>query len=921
MAYIVSSNSSPSLLDSSLDKEEIIKIDRNSSSNSSLIRHYSLIALAFLAEDDDLLKKSSLPALYFNEQKPEEDTEEDTEDDESSNSNCLSSVDTQCGAPIPKDTVGIPRKPDLMKKAPLCPSSTTTISSLDTLSDLVQGYSPQLNLNLHSPSPSKVSSIKSLNNNGNNSCQSLMSAVETQHIKPNGNNNHTLLNPTTHPIAETLVHTSINHKLLSYPSKSPTASVTNAATINSAVQPNKVIDNTISSHQSSTSRFINALQKLKDAQTDVHIGQQNSLRSQQTILTLPNTVVPAELIESSFSLKPSHSKSSLAGKIKNRFQQLNKHNNRTSLMRAEPPRKRPLSSFTMPRSSSLSSIAHWSSLITGHHPKPSILKNKPWEAIDEATCLPPPPLTSNAALISSLSASISNTYPFLSGNPEEKTKKSSVLSTAAFSLTKSISSHQLYRKSSQLSLKQPTPNMHHALPTVNRNSHSRTNRSLSSSRISYNTVAARKQEPAMNICRRHNSVRFTKLVSVRETYSKTDYDRGSDPNAVCSRLTPEIAQQIKEELNCYKLHEMQVHEYKMPHRSNSSASFFSENNADKMQNEFKVQKRESTCFASFWKIQNSFYLVLTTLIEAIAIIILESILFAKFKQSVPPNIDIWDGLTKGIPVYLMLFIFSQVFQVALACDAVYNKNTIQIIAFILFNLCCFGYAVFQFKQVAEALKQQLGEAPPLVWSLQKLMIANPVIIGVCQLIYFYLGARLYLEFGWRIYKKIGADPDIRNMYRWYQIFLTVLKLDIFFFLGFSIQYLVLVLQKSDAEYPLTIVALPATCIVLVLAVYAVRHESRSLITLFFVGLTAGIAYFIFKIYRIYDKSQQEKYEYVKEVLTFFACVTLVLLVLTIIIAAICWSNFGKGLKRHFARKLDDLNDMSQVDGSRTLSLD
>ncbi|KAI7857215.1 hypothetical protein BDC45DRAFT_423008, partial [Circinella umbellata] len=55
-------------------------------------------------------------------------------------------------------------------------------------------------------------------------------------------------------------------------------------------------------------------------------------------------------------------------------------------------------------------------------------------------------------------------------------------------------------------------------------------------------------------------VRFAKVVSVRETYARHEYDRGSDPDAVCTRLTPAMAYFIKEELNTYKLHEMQVHE-------------------------------------------------------------------------------------------------------------------------------------------------------------------------------------------------------------------------------------------------------------------------------------------------------------------------------------------------------------------------
>lgn len=56
-------------------------------------------------------------------------------------------------------------------------------------------------------------------------------------------------------------------------------------------------------------------------------------------------------------------------------------------------------------------------------------------------------------------------------------------------------------------------------------------------------------------------VHFNMYLDVQETYAKGDYDRSSDPDAVCNRLTAATATQIKEELNEFKLNDMKVHDY------------------------------------------------------------------------------------------------------------------------------------------------------------------------------------------------------------------------------------------------------------------------------------------------------------------------------------------------------------------------
>lgn len=64
------------------------------------------------------------------------------------------------------------------------------------------------------------------------------------------------------------------------------------------------------------------------------------------------------------------------------------------------------------------------------------------------------------------------------------------------------------------------------------------------------------------------NISFATNLSVHTTWSGTTYDRRGDP-ATCNRLTPQLAQAIKEELNAFKMEEMAVH-----HLSRNYTHFF-----------------------------------------------------------------------------------------------------------------------------------------------------------------------------------------------------------------------------------------------------------------------------------------------------------------------------------------------------------
>ncbi|GBE78126.1 hypothetical protein BKA93DRAFT_784356 [Sparassis latifolia] len=284
--------------------------------------------------------------------------------------------------------------------------------------------------------------------------------------------------------------------------------------------------------------------------------------------------------------------------------------------------------------------------------------------------------------------------------------------------------------------------------------------------------------------------------------------------------------------------------------------------------------------------------LLTVLVETAIDLAIEAEIFVRLQESRDANGS--DNVASlKMPVYLSIFAIAHLFQFVMALDAVHARNTLQFIALAIFNAVFLVYAVIQIGEIRGSLPTTSGTSHIPIDVLTTII---PIVISVAELAYLALGWKIYTEFGWKVYKFLGADRQIKAMYAYFQIYLCLVKFDVFFWVGFSVQFIWLVLNSHNAEYYLTCLALPLSIVVLVIGDQAARRENKWMMLAFMTGCVGAMVYFLYKLVKVLRLKSTATFILVWQTLTTFSVIAIALLILTFVFACIVMNNFGRGLK-------------------------
>ncbi|EED13026.1 conserved hypothetical protein [Talaromyces stipitatus ATCC 10500] len=301
----------------------------------------------------------------------------------------------------------------------------------------------------------------------------------------------------------------------------------------------------------------------------------------------------------------------------------------------------------------------------------------------------------------------------------------------------------------------------------------------------------------------------------------------------------------------------------------------------------------------------------TVFAQAVAVLALEIYNLAQWESWIRPN-GTQVPISYLIPINLSLIMFAVFYESLLSLKLVHDKSNILLLAICISKACVFAYSVMQYLSMEQNThsiqtnQDMFGE--PLVdlsrdlWKeIKPAEMLVPIVIGIATVIVCPVAYRLHKEYSWAIYQCVQGDPKIRFRYRGYEIYLVLIIFNVYFFIGFIVQYNLVDVHFIEPEFSLTMALIPAAVMLMVLSAYFVRYENKIgtiIVITCYLGL---IAYIISRIILLCNPTGRGNTPG-KDMMLLFAFLALIFTFLAMVCAIYCIVNFEHGLQTVFNRK-------------------
>eukprot|EP01119_Soliformovum_irregulare_P015258 TRINITY_DN4278_c0_g1_i1.p1 TRINITY_DN4278_c0_g1~~TRINITY_DN4278_c0_g1_i1.p1 ORF type:complete len:314 (+),score=50.40 TRINITY_DN4278_c0_g1_i1:234-1175(+) len=237
----------------------------------------------------------------------------------------------------------------------------------------------------------------------------------------------------------------------------------------------------------------------------------------------------------------------------------------------------------------------------------------------------------------------------------------------------------------------------------------------------------------------------------------------------------------------------------------------------------------------------------------------------------------------------ILMIINSILLAAFAIDGVLNENTLELFGFVIVSLAVCGLVNYQYWFARDTAEQVI-------------VLIRFISVCIFTPINIILSIMVYRNFGWAIYRKIGASVELIDMYRRYQRFISLLKIDLQF--GINLVMIAGILISKDWKIWIDIIALIASFSWAVLGWVSLRLENRIGAILFFVFsvIQPGYVFYKFIFVTVFDNQISVEDQSLEPLTYVVGSLAIVVRILTIIFAILVRRGFGGGLKRVFKKE-------------------